>query len=221
MDSPLSQELSVLKSLAPTRRHELEVFLIHCIIVAGKSAPFGNAKTTALLKGSNGQTPFDYLRAKLKDGSLREWLQTVKTGNYGKMYTALLHLTLDYVNLETCTLEQLEAIPYIGLKTSRYFLMYTRPENETNDMAVIDTHALKWLKKDPWAQKRLAQLGVTEVPDSTPPRTAKKLYLKLQRVICEDAKRKGMTARAWDANNWDNESKFSDLSRARALAATA
>lgn len=223
MDSPLlsSPGLDELLPLATTQKHELEIFLIHCVIVAGKNAPFGNAKTKALLKNSGGKSPFEYIKSLILRNQLDHVLRTNKVGNYTKMnccFTAIQETGLD---LETCTVEQLEAIPYVGLKTSRYFLMYTRPEEETNDLAVIDTHALKWCRKDPWAKKRLKELGVTNIPDSTPARTAKKLYLKIQQVICEDAKRKGISARKWDSDNWDEESKFSDLSRARAMAAVA
>jgi hypothetical protein len=219
MNSPLATTpgLAELIPLALTREHELQVFLIHCIIVAGKSAPFGNAKTKALLEGAGNLLPFDYIGRKIKAGALKALLKETKTGNYQKMYTCLYALTARRtpLDLEACTLEELESIPYVGLKTSRYFMMYTRPEHETNDIAVIDTHVLKWLRTNEWAQRRLAQLKIRKVPKSTPSRSAKKLYLKLQAVICEHAKKIGVTARQWDSNNWDTASKFSDLSRAR------
>ena len=203
------------------QKAELERFLIHCVIVAGKTATFGNTKTEALLSDSGGLSPFEHIRRLSNEGKLLETLKNAKTGNYTKMLKCFETLVNANLNLETCSVQDLEQIPYIGLKTSRYFLMYTRPEHQTNDIAVIDTHALKWCRKDPWAIERLRQLGVTRIPKGTPGKSAKRVYMRIQQAICEDARRKNMTAREWDSTNWDEESRYSDLSRARALASTA
>jgi thermostable 8-oxoguanine DNA glycosylase len=202
------------KKMNLNRRRELEKFILHCIIVAGKTAPFAHAKVASLLSGCPAEdSPFEYLARH----DLSALCRKVGTGNYTKMCACITALRKANLDLETCTAEQLEAIPGIGMKTSRYFLMYTRPEVETNDLAIIDTHALKWARNDEWAKIRLAELGVKKIPKSTPGKAAKKLYLQIQKAICEDARRKNVSARNWDSFNWDTLSKFEDISRKQVL----
>lgn len=197
-----------------SRIAEYELFLLHAIIVAGKNAPFANAKCKQLLTGWSG-TPFEFLHKHVKEGTLDQTFRNARTGNYRKMSVCIPALLARNINLETCWTHDLEGIPYLGLKTTRYFLLYTRPEDQTNSLAAIDTHVLKWLRENKWAQKRLKQLGINKVPQSTP--SNPQLYAQLERVVCEYAKLAGMTARQWDSTNWDEKSKFTDLSRQRVV----
>lgn len=56
-------------------------------------------------------------------------------------FRALMNSDLD---LQTCTVDDLEKISGIGPKTSRFFLLHTR---ENVQVAVIDTHILKFLRE--------------------------------------------------------------------------
>lgn len=210
---PVSSDLLPLVS---DRQSELEVFLIHCVVVAGKSAPFGNAKTKAILADCPaGTRPFDYLRTV---GDLGALFRKARTGNYHKMVACFSALLFSPLDLATCSVDQLVTIPGIGRKTASYFVMYTRPESETNGIAVIDTHVLKWCRENAWACERLRELGLAKIPISSPP--SARQYQLIQQVVCEDARRKGLSSRAWDSRNWDGYSKFMDVARARALATT-
>ena len=48
------------------------------------------------------------------------------------------------IDLATCTPAELENIHGIGMKTSRFFIMYTQPGAR---VAALDTHILRWLRE--------------------------------------------------------------------------
>ena len=147
-------------------KYEKEYFLIFAIIVAGRNAKMATEKTWELLKWiRNEDTPFSYLKQVITDGFLLASLQKAKIGQYNRICKAIE----DVVNLdvETCSLSDLEECQGIGPKTSRFFLMHCRKDFKC---AVLDTHILKWLKE---------RIGwYLPIPKSTP--TGKK-YLELEK----------------------------------------
>jgi thermostable 8-oxoguanine DNA glycosylase len=48
------------------------------------------------------------------------------------------------LDLHTCTIADLEAIKGIGPKTSRFFMLHSRPDQE---LIVLDIHILRYLKR--------------------------------------------------------------------------
>jgi len=142
-------------------RYEKEYFLIFSIIVAGRNAKMATEKTWELLKWVlPEETPFQYLQGQ----SLICLLQKAKIGQYNRIKRAIEDaIELD---VETCTLQQLESCHGIGPKTSRFFILNTCKNAQC---AVLDTHILKWLDK---------QIGwYIDVPKTTPSATK---YLKLE-----------------------------------------
>jgi hypothetical protein len=216
MRSPLytSPGLSDLLPLVDCRPTELEIFLLHAVIVAGKNAPFANNALKRFI-GEWERSPFALIRSHIQRGVLDDCIKQARLGNYNKMGTCFRRLVSSKLDLETCGIDELEAIPYIGCKTSRYFLMYTRPVHQTNRIAVIDTHTWKWVKSDPWAKQRLLEMGVETIPDKPP--SDRKRYRLFEEVVVADAHRKGISTRNWDIANWNKESRFSDLARERAM----
>jgi thermostable 8-oxoguanine DNA glycosylase len=91
------------------------------------------------------------------------------------------------LNLYTCTPEEMETIYGIGPKTSRFFIMYSRPE-ETNEYAVFDVHVLRWMNQN----------GIP-APASTP---ASARYRQLEQAFLQAARERGVSARALDEQIW-------------------
>lgn len=82
--------------------------------------------------------PFQWLW--MRKDNIRSVLESVKLGQYtriAKAYEQSLDLDLRQVDWM-----ELEKIHGVGPKTSRFFLLHSRPNVE---VAVLDTHILKWL----------------------------------------------------------------------------
>lgn len=167
-------------------RIELEYRLIYSTIVAGKSAKFADMKCRALMGYiKSGETPFEMLKRLHRSDKLTNVLKEVKTGNYSKLSVCLAEIT--NLNPETCTIEELENCHGIGPKTSRFFILWTRPKIKH---AALDTHILKFLRS----------LGI-DAPKSTP--QSKSKYEKLEKVFLAEAEKRNMTARELDSAIWD------------------
>lgn len=119
---------------------QLQEFLLFCIVVAGKNAA---QQAVRLDKFIAGVKPFERVRALARYGSLEWALRLVKLGQYTRIARAFTHAA--QLNPATCSLDQLEAISGIGPKTSRFFLLHSRPNMR---YAVLDTHILKYMRKE-------------------------------------------------------------------------
>lgn len=117
--------------------------LIYSVIVAGKTAKMVEQIMPRLISGEDpGVYPFDQIREHLTRRDLRAWLLECRSGNYGKLTKCFPALVA--VDPEACTVEELEAIHGIGPKTSRFFLLWTRPGVR---YAALDTHLMKFLRR--------------------------------------------------------------------------
>lgn len=154
---------------------ELEEFLLFAICVAGKNSKIQAGKLAEFLLESDFDkpfaSPFDMIRTWVEDGTLRMHLERVKMGQYGRLAKVFENLVKCDFNLRTVTVYQLQLI--VGLKTSRFFLMHSRPGFRC---ATLDTHILKWLNEQ----------GIV-APKSTP--TNPKVYAELEAkylAICDE-----------------------------------
>jgi endonuclease III len=122
---------------------ELETVFVFCCCVAGKKATMISAMVEDFLEncGYTG-TPFERIRAMVREESLVQHLRRARLGKYGllsRLFTlATAEGTLD---LRAATPEELERFPGIGAKTSRFFILHSRAGAS---VAVIDTHMLKY-----------------------------------------------------------------------------
>lgn len=164
---------------------ELEYRLLYSMLVAGKSATFAAAAMKRFLQAD--KSPFALVRELEEMGHLKIELQKARTGNYEKLTKGFAEVAHAELKLRTVTAEQLEAFHGIGPKTSRFFLLWTRPDAKH---AALDTHVLKWLR----------YLG-HDAPMATPSNSAK--YATLERIILAEAEARGMTARELDSAIWD------------------
>ena len=138
-------------------RSQLEEHLLFWIAVAGKpegrtakslDTLLSNLRTLAY-KSENilPQNPFALLRILAKKYPNNTWLEDamkeVGMGCYTKKAYSFIEVAKSKIDLLNCTAEELEALPGIGRKTSRCFIMHTR---ETAEYAVLDTHILRFLR---------------------------------------------------------------------------
>lgn len=107
-----------------------------------------------------------------------------------RTFRDLAHSNLD---LEKCTVEDLEGIKGIGPKTARCFIIHSRPDQP---YAGLDTHILKFLRDEGY-----------DAPKSTP--NGKK-YRELEQVFIRLAKEVEMTVADYDLYIWK---KYRNASR--------
>jgi len=163
---------------------ELQEFVLFCAVVAGKSAHQQARKLEWFLEIGEG-SPFE----KIVQIDLMQRLKESKLGQYNRLYTIFKQIVC--VDLENCTAEQLEAIPGIGQKTSRFFITHSRPNQ---NYAILDTHILAWLKS----------LGYNDIPKSTP---SGKRYQEIEQLFLFEAKQRNMSAADLDLQIWKERSK--------------
>ena len=175
----------------------LQEWFIFGVCVPGKSADQTARKVEALLEDMGVQdgvkftslTPFARVQVSIKLGKLGYYLRKHKLGQYRRINKALRGMIK--VNPATVTLEELESIHGVGAKTSRMLLLYTRPDQE---MIPLDTHILKWLRAHDY-----------DAPKSTPPPGKK--YRELELAFLAEGKKRGLTAKEWDTQVWQQYAK--------------
>ena len=129
---------------------ELEEFLLFAILVAGKTAKTQAKKLNEFLHDCEGGTPFDKIYNLILSSptfgveKLMDKMKKHKLGQYYRLCSAFLGVLQFKGKLDTVTLEELETVKGLGSKTSRFFLLHSRPDQK---IAVLDTHILKYMSK--------------------------------------------------------------------------
>lgn len=188
-----------MKSAERITDRELEYRLIYSIIVAGKSAKFATNVVQKLFEWWP-FNPFEAIRLWDSQDRLEKELKAAKTGNYKKLISALKQLAFSGINLRTCSIEDLEKFPGIGPKTSRFFIMWTRPNVR---YAVLDTHILKWLGK-----------RGHKVPKSTP---VGKRYKEIEDIFLNEADELELSPQELDTAIWKSFSGSTNWSPEREI----
>jgi hypothetical protein len=133
---------------------ELELFWFFAIFVAGKQALTTARKVTLMFnKLGHGQLPRDYLR-RMGSRNRHRLLVEHRIGQYDRIGGAIT-ASLD-IDLANATVASLEAVPGVGPKTSRFFVLHSQADSRC---VPLDTHILSFLRDQ----------GVT-APSSTPPK---------------------------------------------------
>lgn len=168
---------------------QLQELLLFCILVAGKTASIQARKLEEFLRTDKlKKTPFQLLQHYIKHKTLLKKIKTAKLGQYSRLNKAFRQvLTLD---VKTCTVEQLEQITGIGPKTARFYILHSRPNQQ---VAVLDTHVLKWLRDE---------LSL-ETPKSTP---GSKKYLELEQAFLKYCKKNHKNPATFDLEIWNKYS---------------
>lgn len=166
---------------------ELQARLLYAMIVAGKSAEFANnAITRFLMPMPRAYLPFQWI-ARMNVEGLEERLKKAKTGNYTKLARGFKELATAHLDLRKCEPEEMERIFGIGPKTSRFWLLWTRPSAK---YAALDVHILRWLRGRGY-----------DAPKATP--ASSKRYARLETVFLKEAAAVGMTPRELDSKIWE------------------
>jgi thermostable 8-oxoguanine DNA glycosylase len=128
---------------------ELQELLMFCILVAGKTAYIQAQKLESFLIASREHcgldekaTPFEILKALDDESYLLHMIHEAKLGQYNKIYNAFNYLIKNKIDLFECGPIELEKIPGVGMKTSRFFILHSR---DNVNLAVLDVHILKFL----------------------------------------------------------------------------
>lgn len=170
--------------------YSLQEFWLFSMIVAGKNAKVAAKATERLVSISHRYSTdiFSGIRLLNRFGQLENALKEARTGQCTRLVKGIMQST--GLNLQTCTVEDLEAIYGVGPKTARFFLVHSRPNQK---YAILDTHILAHLR----------HLGV-DAPKTTP--TGKK-YAELEKLVLELAAVVGMSPADYDLYIWNQRSK--------------
>ena len=177
----------------PWDARRLQEWFLFGICVAGKSASQTAAKVEGFLYKDwmeigpdfvAAPLPFETVQSLINQRKLDSQLRRHKLGQYKRINKAMCGMIL--IDPATVTLEELEQIHGVGAKTARMLLLYTRPDQE---MIPLDTHVLKWLRANGY-----------NAPKSTPPPGKK--YRELELAFIEEGKKRGLTAKEWDTQVW-------------------
>jgi len=133
--------------------NEKQEFLLFCMVVAGKTAYIQANKLEEFLKSiltrlnmSDNCNPFQIIKSAHQHGILLQELQKAKLGQYNKLFKGFKYIVDNQINLEQCKPDELEKIPGVGMKSSRFFLLHSNI-NYKNKIAILDTHILKFIKE--------------------------------------------------------------------------
>lgn len=162
--------------------------LIYSIIVAGKSAEFARASIQRLFQHVGTYNLRTSITHWIHEGVLRMNLEHGRTGNYTKLERAIRYIIETALDPVHCTLSDLEAVPGIGPKTARFFLLWTRPRE--SHYAALDVHVLRWLRERGY-----------DAPRQTP--ANRKKYAELEAAFLTEAKKRNMTPAQLDAEIWE------------------
>jgi thermostable 8-oxoguanine DNA glycosylase len=174
---------------------ELEEFLMFAILVAGKGAEQQAKKLDQFLRYhmALGLTPFETIDCLNLTGSVRRQMESFKLGQYNRIESAFQGILQFQGRLKTVTVEELESVKGISSKTSRFFILHTRPNAR---IACLDTHILAHMRDD---------LGI-DTPKTTP---SKKKYLELEKKLLDIIDKSGKTFAEYDLDVWKSRSQKS------------
>lgn len=173
---------------------ELELFILFCMCVAGKSAAQQSVKLEKWYEGRRFYwlTPLQYVNYldSFDGNKLEDSLREVKMGKYNLLVKGFRQVR--DLDLRTCTMEDLLDIHGIALKTANFFLTHSR---EDYNYPILDTHILQWLEEQ----------GVADVPKRSPQKV--NVYSQLANAFISLAASQGMTVADLDLQIWKSKAK--------------
>lgn len=169
---------------------ELEEVLLFWICASGKNALIASSRLDRFLyslhrwKQDSSYRPFESIR-KYGPDRLAAKMKSCGIGCYNSKAKAFWQLANAGLDLRTCSVEDLEQVHGIGMKTSRCFLIHSR---RNADVAGLDVHILKYLQDQGH-----------EVPKATP---ARKEYLRIEKIFVQLARKARKSVAAFDLSIW-------------------
>lgn len=165
---------------------QLEEFLLFAIIVAGKKASMQAEKLESFLSEDKTLSPFSLIQKMLNNNVLMENITKHRLGQYKKIYKSFTQILQFQNKLSTISVDDLESIHGIGPKTSRFFLLHSRPNQQ---YAVLDTHILKYMNAQGY-----------KVPKSTP---SKQKYKIVEEQFIKIAETQSLSLADFDLAIWN------------------
>lgn len=167
--------------------NKLELLILFWICAAGKNGVTSASCLNELLTfwHENEQSPFEIVKKIDEKADLAQELKKFGIGCYNNKAKAFRQLCNSGLNLQECTVDDLEKIHSIGCKTSRCFLIHSRPNQR---LAALDVHILKFLREK-----------YPNIPKSTP--TGQK-YKTIEKIFLSLADNSGMSVADFDLSIW-------------------
>lgn len=175
-------------------------FLLFTVAVAGKTASVTSKKInnviSDIMDDKRGDI-FNTIKDKYEKNDYLGFYLILKKHKTGK-YNTIVNFIKDYnksnIDLNNCSVSELESLSGIGKKSSRYYLLYNNKNKE--DYAVLDTHILRFMKR----------FGI-ETPKITP--TGKK-YDELEKNYLDIYHKSGFigTLQEFDYKIWETQGKI-------------
>jgi len=187
---------------------ELEEFLLFSISVAGKTASqistalerFFNFADQIIMQQvktydvkilmtekNKYNTPFKAIKRLIEIEELENTIKISSLGQHNKLKKSFTELVKSNLDLKNCTVDELEKIHGIGPKTSRFFILHTRPKQK---LAVLDTHILKYIKQ-----------YIADTPKTTP---SKKRYNELEQWFIKHCETLKVDIAEYDLQIWNS-----------------
>jgi hypothetical protein len=187
--TPAQQDMLTPDPMITMSTGELEYFLLFAIAVAGKNAVTTEkaVKRFLALETADNGTPFMRVRKMLRRRTLLRNLRRARLGRYGVLRRAYEEVVRAKLDLRTCTVANLEDIHGVGPKTSRFFILHSRPGER---LAVLDTHILKYLA---------SSYPMLSIPRSTP---SGRRYLQLEKLWLQECDTYRLTPAEMDSMVW-------------------
>lgn len=179
------------------RDEELEEFALFAPAVAGKTAAQITFALDRFLGAGGSDQPFKQVQSYEQAGTLTDRIRAAGLGKWRILTSCYRSLASGDLDLRSCSLAELESIDGIGPKTSRFFVMHTRPDIR---VAVLDTHVLAYLRS----------LG-HQVPKATPQSSSS--YARIERLFLDHAESIGREdLAAFDLEIWSSSTSRSRVS---------
>tara|TARA_R100000008_G_C3583723_1_gene170527 strand:+ start:2330 stop:2914 length:585 start_codon:yes stop_codon:yes gene_type:complete len=174
---------------------ELQEFAIYSFCVAGKSSKVIAPRLEAFLqegREAGYDAPFDWIRHHADD-ELHARLKAHGFGQYKRSIQCFRQLCSleEQLPIHLWTLDDLEGIHGVGLKTARFFLLHSKPGQR---YAALDTHILKFLR----------DLG-HDVPTVTPYHAAR--YREIEALFIAEADKRKVAIETLDLEIWTKYSR--------------
>lgn len=167
--------------------NKLELLILFWICAAGKNGVTSAGCLNNLLSYwcKNEDSPFEIVKKIDEQTDLAQELKRFGIGCYNNKAKAFRELYKSGINLKNCTTDDLEKNHSIGCKTSRCFILHSRPNQR---LAALDVHILRFLRDEGFV-----------VPKSTP--TGQK-YKKIEKIFLEIADNRNMSPAKLDLEIW-------------------
>jgi hypothetical protein len=172
---------------------ELENHILFWVCAAGKNGKTAAKCLDKLLRNlkarwscGNKMSPFQLIKY-IDDQELTTQMCSAGIGCYTIKAKTFRQLAYDKLNLRTCSHDDLEKIYGIDCKTSRYFIIHSRPNVQ---LAGLDRHILRWL----------GNKGYKNIPTSTP---TKKQYKVIEQIFLAEVKKSGKSVAELDLEIWN------------------